>query len=136
MKIRPVRAEAFHTDTQTDTTKLIVAFRNLANTPNKMRTMHKCLTARNDELLLVCTHIFYITTTNTQGLCHGSRRLVAGLKALAGPYGIYGAPSGTGTDFSPSTLVSPVSIIPPILNDHSFIHSSITNAIPSHQVTA
>jgi hypothetical protein len=31
MKIRPVGAELFHTDRQTDMTKLIVAFRNFAN---------------------------------------------------------------------------------------------------------
>ena len=34
MKIRPVRAEFFHADEQTDMTKLIVAFRNFANAPN------------------------------------------------------------------------------------------------------
>jgi hypothetical protein len=31
MKIRPVGAELFHTDGQTDVTKLVVAFRNFAN---------------------------------------------------------------------------------------------------------
>ena len=39
MKIRPVGAELFHTDGQTDkqsdVTKLIVAFRNLTNPPKK-----------------------------------------------------------------------------------------------------
>jgi len=35
MKIRPVRAELFHADGRTDTTKLIVAFRNLVNAPKK-----------------------------------------------------------------------------------------------------
>ena len=39
MEIRPVVAELFHadrrTDTQTDTTKLTVAFRNFANAPTK-----------------------------------------------------------------------------------------------------
>jgi hypothetical protein len=34
MKIRPVGAELFHADGQTDMTKLIVAFRNFANAPN------------------------------------------------------------------------------------------------------
>ena len=38
--------------------------------------------------------------------------------------GICGAHSDTETDFSPSTSVSPVSVIPPTLHDHSFIHSS------------
>jgi len=33
MKIRPVGAELFHADGQTDMTKLIFAFRNFANTP-------------------------------------------------------------------------------------------------------
>ena len=33
MKIRPVGAELFHADRQTDMTKLIVAFRNFANAP-------------------------------------------------------------------------------------------------------
>jgi hypothetical protein len=35
MKIRPVGAELFHADRRTDTTKLIVAFRNFANAPKK-----------------------------------------------------------------------------------------------------
>ena len=33
MKIRPVGAELFHTDGQTDITKLIIAFSNFANAP-------------------------------------------------------------------------------------------------------
>ena len=35
IKIRPVGAELFHADRQTDMTKLIVAFRNFANAPKK-----------------------------------------------------------------------------------------------------
>jgi hypothetical protein len=35
MKVRPVGAELFHVDRQTDVTKLIVAFRNFANVPKK-----------------------------------------------------------------------------------------------------
>jgi len=37
MKIRPVEAKLFHVDRQTDMTKLrvIVVFRNFANTPNE-----------------------------------------------------------------------------------------------------
>jgi len=35
MKIRPVGAELFHADGQTDMTKPVVAFRNFANTPKK-----------------------------------------------------------------------------------------------------
>jgi hypothetical protein len=37
MKIRPVGAELFHADGQTDMTKLIVAFRNFANAPKVVR---------------------------------------------------------------------------------------------------
>jgi len=33
MRIRPLGAEMFHAGRQTDTTKLIVAFRNIANAP-------------------------------------------------------------------------------------------------------
>jgi hypothetical protein len=35
IKICPLGAEAFHANRQTDMTKLIVAFRNFADTPNK-----------------------------------------------------------------------------------------------------
>jgi len=35
MKIRPVEAKLFHADRRTDMTKLIVAFRNFANAPEK-----------------------------------------------------------------------------------------------------
>jgi len=34
MKIRPVGAEVFHTDRQSEMTKLIAVFRNFANAPN------------------------------------------------------------------------------------------------------
>jgi len=37
MKIRPVGAELFHTDGQTDTEKPTVAFRNFANAPKKLK---------------------------------------------------------------------------------------------------
>ena len=36
-KIRPVGAELFHADGQTNTTKLIVTFRNFANAPKNQR---------------------------------------------------------------------------------------------------
>jgi hypothetical protein len=36
MKIRPVGAELFHADGRTDMTKLIVAFRNFANSPKNV----------------------------------------------------------------------------------------------------
>jgi len=35
MKIRPVGAEFFHADRQTDVTKLIVVFRSFSNAPKK-----------------------------------------------------------------------------------------------------
>jgi hypothetical protein len=35
MKIRPVVAELFHADGQTDMTKLTVAFRSFANSPKR-----------------------------------------------------------------------------------------------------
>jgi len=37
MKIRAVEAELFHTDGRRGMTKLIVAFRNFANAPNKRK---------------------------------------------------------------------------------------------------
>ena len=40
MKIRPVGAELFHVGGQTDMTKLIVAFRNSANTPKKEHELY------------------------------------------------------------------------------------------------
>jgi hypothetical protein len=36
MKSRPVGAELFHTDGRTDMAKLIVAFRNFVNAPEKL----------------------------------------------------------------------------------------------------
>jgi hypothetical protein len=49
MKIRPVGAELFHADRRTDTTKLIVAFRNFANGPKKeTKTVEDQKYANND----------------------------------------------------------------------------------------
>jgi hypothetical protein len=36
IKIHPVEVDLFHADGQMDMTKLIVAFRNFANTPKKL----------------------------------------------------------------------------------------------------
>jgi hypothetical protein len=41
MKIRPVAAELFHEDGQTDITKLIVVFRNFANAPKNRKINHR-----------------------------------------------------------------------------------------------
>ena len=38
IKIRPVGAEFFHADGQTDTMNLKVAFRDFANAPKKLKT--------------------------------------------------------------------------------------------------
>jgi len=45
MKIRPGGAELFHEDRRTDMTKLLVAFRNLANVPKKKRNRKTGVTA-------------------------------------------------------------------------------------------
>jgi len=37
MKLRPMGAELFHADGQTDKTKLTVAFRNFVNAPKKTK---------------------------------------------------------------------------------------------------
>jgi hypothetical protein len=42
MKIRPVAAELFRAGGQTDTTKLIVAFRNFANATKKLNITMQC----------------------------------------------------------------------------------------------
>jgi hypothetical protein len=40
MKIRPVGAELFHADGQTDMTKLILTFRNFVNAPKTDEIIH------------------------------------------------------------------------------------------------
>ena len=42
MKIRPLEAELFHADGQTDITKVIVAFRHSAKAPNKTANPIRC----------------------------------------------------------------------------------------------
>ena len=49
MKIRPVGAELFHADGRTDTTKLIVAFRNFVNTPKTVIKLSYLFTATIDS---------------------------------------------------------------------------------------
>jgi hypothetical protein len=52
MKIRPVKVEVFHADTerdrQTDMAKLIVAFRNFANATTKRISYYLLLEASDD----------------------------------------------------------------------------------------
>jgi hypothetical protein len=43
MKIRPVGAEVFHADGQTDVAQLIVAFRTFANSPETQSLKHLLL---------------------------------------------------------------------------------------------
>jgi len=50
MRIRPVGAELFHADGQTDTTKLTVAFRNFANAP-------KNLSSTILKMFIDCLHV-------------------------------------------------------------------------------
>ena len=61
MTIRTVEDEVFHADGQTDMKRLTVAFRNFGNASNKMRTRHKCLTARSDKLFSECTRMSWGT---------------------------------------------------------------------------
>jgi len=59
------------TDGRTDRHDEAVDFRHLGNASNKMITRHTSLTARGDELFLVCTRMSYIRNENPLGLCHG-----------------------------------------------------------------
>jgi len=45
MKIRPVGAELFHADGQTDMAELTVAFHSFASAPKRNKTFHQCTTA-------------------------------------------------------------------------------------------
>ena len=57
MKIRPMGAEVFHTEGQTDMTTLIVAFRNFANAPKtppvEISPTNPVLTCINNRLRTV-----------------------------------------------------------------------------------
>ena len=46
IKIRPIGTELFHADRQSDMTKLIVAFRNFANTPSSVKVLNGCSPVR------------------------------------------------------------------------------------------
>ena len=49
MKIRPVGAELLHADGRTDTTALIVAFRNSANATKNVTQLNKRLISKHNE---------------------------------------------------------------------------------------
>ena len=52
MKIHRVGAEAFHSDGQTDITKLIVAFRNFTNAPKKKKEETGCICFARASIVL------------------------------------------------------------------------------------
>ena len=52
MKLRPMGAEFFHADGQTDMTKLVVAFRNSANASIEINQLILC-----SEIIAVCSQI-------------------------------------------------------------------------------
>jgi hypothetical protein len=64
-------------------------------------------------------------------VCRGSLTADARVQSQASACGICGEQSGTGTGFSPSTWVYPVSIIPPMLRTRS----SITDGVLSRKLT-
>jgi hypothetical protein len=68
IKIRPVGAELFHAEGQTDKTKLIVAFSNFANAPNEMGERDsKSFTGANKDVKIRLKSV----ATNTPALfCH------------------------------------------------------------------
>jgi hypothetical protein len=47
-------------------------------------------------------------------------------RSQTSPCEICGGQSGTATSISPSTSVSPVSIIPPMLHTHVYLHVALT----------
>jgi hypothetical protein len=59
---------------------------------------------------------------HTVAVSHRSLTSEARFWFQASQNGICGGHNGTGTSFSPSTSVSPVSIIPPTLHTHAFIY--------------
>ena len=73
MKIRPVGAEFFHADRQTDLTKLIVIFRYLADAPKKL-----FLVLRIEIRFLACPALSLVTIlTELFGPRHLSSRYSA-----------------------------------------------------------
>jgi hypothetical protein len=81
VKMRPVGAELFHadgrrngrTDTQTDMTKLIVAFRNFANSPkNSTLLLRKCVCVFlgiSEETVIICLHKIEVGLFDPHGVC-------------------------------------------------------------------
>jgi len=63
LNIRPMGAELFHADGQTDMTKLVVAFRNFANAPRKRKTIRHLALQPPCVCVCVCVYIYiYIYT--------------------------------------------------------------------------
>jgi hypothetical protein len=79
MKIRPVAAEMFHADGQTDMTKLIVGFHNFVNAPNQdfpdrkqLYRNRRCASTdlgdtdrRSYELCCLSTRLYTVISTTT-----------------------------------------------------------------------
>jgi len=57
MKIRPVEADLFDAGGRTDTTKLIVAFRNFANAPNTVAYLRQPVTFPEFKVFVQATLI-------------------------------------------------------------------------------
>ena len=67
MKIRPMGAELFHADRQTDMTKIIVCFRSFADAPKTLKLayfIHKTL-----NKLTLCINILYKNLDFLPGPC-------------------------------------------------------------------
>jgi len=90
IQIRPVGAELFHADGQTDMTKLTVAFRN-ANAP-KNRVLEQKSKWKKAETYSYTSTIFYPTTRIATSLT--MLRVMTGIATIAA-IPVYGKPGST-----------------------------------------